>query len=133
MPAELINPEGRVRHPDYDHVAIAAGTKHVHVAGQVAWNEQGELVASDLTGQVVQVLRNVATALGAVGATFDDVVRVTWYAAGWKREMYDDFHAGLEQAAQELGPLRAPLSLIGVDVLFEPGNLIEAEVTAVLA
>lgn len=41
--------------------------------------------------------------------------------------------AGLEQAAQELGPLRAPLSLIGVDVLFEPGNLIEAEVTAVLA
>ncbi|WP_114561282.1 hypothetical protein [Desertihabitans aurantiacus] len=41
-------------------------------------------------------------------------------------------HLGVEQARQDLGAPRAPLSLIGVDILFEEGNLIEAEVTAVL-
>jgi hypothetical protein len=41
----------------------------------------GTLVApGDLAGQVAQVYRNVAKSLAAAGATFADVVRVTWYA-----------------------------------------------------
>lgn len=131
MAAELIHPEGHAPHPIYEHVAVGTGTRQIHVAGQVAWDSAGELVATDLTGQVVQVLRNVHAALAAAGAGFDDVVRITWYAAGWREELYPDFQARIDQAAQELGPLRAPASLIGVDVLFEPRNLIEAEVTAV--
>ncbi|MEV7045213.1 RidA family protein [Amycolatopsis sp. NPDC051061] len=90
--------------PDYHHVAVATGGRQVHIAGQVAWDEHGTLVApGDLTGQVAQVYRNVAKSLAAAGATFADVVRVTWYAAGWRREMYDAFRAGVEQAREELG------------------------------
>ncbi|WP_329792474.1 RidA family protein [Lentzea sp. DG1S-22] len=135
MTVSLINPDGHVQVPLYHHVAVATGSRQVHVAGQVSWNENGELVApGDLTGQVVQVYRNVAKALAAAGATFDDVVRVTWYAAGWKREMYDAFVAGVEQATEELGiTATPPAALIGVEVLFEPGILVEAEVTAVVA
>lgn len=134
MTVSLINPEGHVQVPDYHHVAVATGSRQVHVAGQVSWNGDGELVApGDLTGQVVQVYRNVATSLAAAGATFDDVVRVTWYAAGWRRESYDAFAAGVEQATKELGiTATPPASLIGVEVLFEPGILVEAEVTAVV-
>ncbi|MDO9356544.1 MAG: SDR family NAD(P)-dependent oxidoreductase [Solirubrobacteraceae bacterium] len=130
----LLNPDGLTRVPLYHHVALASGTRQVHIAGQVSWNEDGTLVApGDLAGQVEQVVRNVATALDAAGATFHDVVRMTWYAAGWKREMYDAFNEGLRRAAQTYDLASPPLALIGVDVLFEPGILVEAEVTAVIA
>ncbi|SFW79963.1 RidA family protein [Amycolatopsis australiensis] len=133
MTVSLINPDGHVRVPLYHHVAVATGSEQVHVAGQVAWDENGTLVApGDLAGQVVQVYRNVAKSLAAAGATFADVVRFTWYAAGWKREMYDAFNAGVEQAAKELDITAPPASLIGVEILFEPGILVEAEVTAVI-
>ncbi|MBB5084035.1 RidA family protein [Nonomuraea endophytica] len=133
MAVSLINPDGHVQVPLYHHVAVATGSRQVHIAGQVAWDENGELVApGDLAGQVTQVYRNVAKALDAAGATFRDVVRFTWYAAGWKREMYDDLNAGIEQAAREFDIATPPAALIGVDVLFEPGILIEAEVTAII-
>ncbi|MFF3442356.1 RidA family protein [Streptosporangium sp. NPDC002721] len=133
MTVSLINPDRQFRVPLYHHVAVARGSKQVHIAGQVAWDENGDLVApGDLAGQVTQVYRNVAKALDAAGATFHDVVRVTWYAAGWKREMYDAFNAGVEQAAREFDIATPPAALIGVDVLFEPGILIEAEVTAII-
>ncbi|MFI6902848.1 RidA family protein [Nonomuraea sp. NPDC050394] len=132
MAVSLINPDGHVRVPIYRHVAVATGGRQVHIAGQVAWDENGDLVApGDLTGQVAQVYRNVARALDAAGATFHDVVRFTWYAAGWKRDKYDAFNAGIEQAAREFDLATPPLALIGVDVLFEPGILVEAEVTAI--
>lgn len=132
MAVSLINPEGHVRVPIYHHVAVATGSRQVFLAGQVAWDENGELVSDDLTGQVAQVYRNIAKGLEVAGATFRDVVRITWYAAGWKREMYDAFNAGIELAAREFEIGTPPLALIGVDVLFEPGILIEAEVTAVV-
>lgn len=133
MPVELINPDNHVTIPLYHHVAVATGTRQVHIAGQVSWDENGELVApGDLAGQVAQVYRNVAKSLDAAGATFADVVRFTWYAAGWKPEMYDAFNAGVAQAATEFDITTPPLALIGVDILFQPEILVEAEVTAVL-
>jgi enamine deaminase RidA (YjgF/YER057c/UK114 family) len=134
MPVSLIDPENLHSVPLYHHVAVATGSRQVHIAGQVAWDHEGHLVApGDLTGQVVQVYRNVAKALAAAGAAFDDVVRFTWYAAGWRREMYDAFNAGVELARQEFDIPTAPAALIGVEILFEPGILVEAEVTAVIA
>nr|WP_221380671.1 RidA family protein [Actinoplanes polyasparticus] len=134
MTVLLSNPDGHVQVPIYHHVAVATGARHIFIAGQVAWDENGVLVApGDLAGQVAQVYRNVARALQSAGATFHDVVRITWYAAGWKKDMYDDFAAGIQQAAQEFDLATPPLALIGVDILFEPGILIEAEVTAVVA
>jgi enamine deaminase RidA (YjgF/YER057c/UK114 family) len=133
MTVRLINPDNHITVPDYHHVAIATGNTQIHLAGQVAWDERGNLVApGDLAGQVAQVYRNIAKGLAAAGATFQDVVRITWYAAGWRREMYDDFVAGVDQASREFDLPRPPATLIGVEILFEEGILIEAEVTAVV-
>ncbi|MEV0231452.1 hypothetical protein [Nonomuraea sp. NPDC050786] len=41
-------------------------------------------------------------------------------------------NAGIEQAAREFDLATPPAALIGVDMLFEPGILIEAEVTAII-
>lgn len=134
MPVSLINPEGHVQVPLYHHVAIASGSKQVHIAGQVSWDADGNLVApGDLAGQVAQVYRNVAKALDAAGATFDDVVRITWYAVDWQKDKMAAFTAGVEQAAREFKLSTPPTALIGVSILYEPGILIEAEVTAVIA
>jgi enamine deaminase RidA (YjgF/YER057c/UK114 family) len=133
MPVSLINPDGHVRVPLYHHVAVASGSKQVHIAGQVAWDADGKLVApGDLAGQVAQIYRNVAKALDAAGATFDDVVRFTWYAVDWQREKMDAFIAGVEQAAREFELSTPPAALIGVSILYEPGILVEAEVTALI-
>lgn len=133
MPVTLLNPD-RIMKPDtYRQVAIATGTRQVYIAGQVAYDAEGQLVArGDLAGQVAQAYRNVAIALAAAGATFSDVVRLTVYVVDWKREMISDFLAGIEQVAEELKIAPAPTSLIGVSVLFEPGILVEIEATAVV-
>jgi enamine deaminase RidA (YjgF/YER057c/UK114 family) len=134
MPVSLINPEGHVQVPLYHHVAIASGSKQIHIAGQVSWDADGNLVApGDLAGQVAQIYRNVAKALDAAGATFDDVVRITWYAVDWQKDKMAAFTAGVEQAAREFKLSTPPTALIGVSILYEPGILIEAEVTAVIA
>jgi enamine deaminase RidA (YjgF/YER057c/UK114 family) len=133
MPVTLMNPEGLMKPDVYRQVAIATGTRQVHVAGQVAYDAEGQLVApGDLAGQVAQAYRNVAIALEAAGATLSDVVRLTIYVVGWKREMMSDFLAGLEQVREELQIVPAPASLIGVSVLYEPGVLVEIEATAVV-
>jgi enamine deaminase RidA (YjgF/YER057c/UK114 family) len=133
MAVELINPDNHVVVAFNHHVAVATGSRQVYIAGQVAWDQDGELVApGDLAGQVAQVYRNIAKSLGAAGGSFADVVRITWYAAGWKPEMFDAFNAGVAQAAQEFDITNPPASLIGVQMLFQPEILIEAEVTAVL-
>jgi len=46
--------------------------------------------------------------------------------------MFDAFNAGVAPAAQEFDITHPPASLIGVEILFQPGILIEAKVTAAL-
>jgi enamine deaminase RidA (YjgF/YER057c/UK114 family) len=135
MAVQHFTPEGMLRPVPYHHVAVGTGTKHVHVSGQVARRGDGTPVApGDLAGQVAQALRNTAGGLTGAGATFADVLRLTFYVTGWAPEKIGDFMAGVEAVAEEIGlptPL-PPASLIGVEYLFEPDVLVEVEATAIL-
>ncbi|WP_432511583.1 RidA family protein [Kineococcus sp. SYSU DK001] len=136
MPVQLFTPDGLMQPVPYHHVAVATGTRHVHVAGQIARDAAGRALApGDLAGQVAQALRNTGAGLRAAGADFGDVVRLTFYVTGWSPEKIGAFMDGVEQVAGELGLPRPlpPSSLIGVDVLFEPDVLVEVEATAVTA
>ena len=81
---------------------------------------------------MAQAYRNIAIALAAAGATFSDVVRLTFYVVDWKPEKMADLMAGIGQVAEELRVVPAPASLIAVAALFEPDVLVEIEATAVL-
>lgn len=135
MPVQLSTPAGLLQPVPYHHVAVGVGTRHVHVSGQIARLADGTPVApDDLAGQVAQALRNTATALAGAGATFGDVLRLTFYVTRWDPAHITDFLAGVDSVAAELGipaPM-PPASLIGVDVLFEPDVLVEVEATAIL-
>jgi len=133
MPVTLMNPDGLPKTDAYRQVAIATGTRQVHIAGQIARDADGQPVApGDLAGQVAQAFRNVAIALAAAGATFSDVVRLTIYVVDWKPEKMADLIAGIGGVAEELQVVPAPASLIEVVSLFEPDVLVEVEATAVL-
>jgi enamine deaminase RidA (YjgF/YER057c/UK114 family) len=83
---------------------------------------------------VAHALRNTARGLAGAGASFADVVRLRFFVTRWSPDKYDDFIAGIERVADELGipqPL-PPVSAIGVDYLFEPDVLVEVEAFAVL-
>ncbi|MBT3166213.1 RidA family protein [Streptomyces sp. Vc74B-19] len=135
MAVRRFTPEGMLQPTPYEHVAVGTGTRHVHVSGQVARTADGApLAPGDLAGQVAHSLRATARGLRGAGASFDDVLRLTFYVTDWAPEKIGPFMAGVEEVAEEIG-LRVPLppsSLIGVDHLFEPDVLVEVEATAVL-
>ena len=135
MSVRLSSPEGLMQPVPYHHVAVATGSRHVHVSGQISRLADGTPAApDDLAGQVAQALRNAHIGLTSAGAGFEDVVRLTFYVTGWSPDKIEAFMAGVNAVADELGlPLpMPPASLIGVDYLFEPDVLVEVEATAVL-
>ena len=135
MTVQLLTPEGMFQPVPYHHVSIGTGSRQVHVAGQISRDAEANHIATDdLAGQVAQALRNAARGLAGAGATFSDVVRLRFFVTRWSPEKMDDFMAGFERVAGELGIPRPmpPVSLIGVDYLFEPDVLVEVEAFAVL-
>ncbi len=78
--ANFINPE-TMHHPaGYTHVVEVTAGRPVYIAGQVALNPTGALVGpGDIRAQARQVFDNLQAALQAVGAGFDQVVKLTYY------------------------------------------------------
>jgi len=135
MTVELFSPAGMFQPVPYHHVSVASGSRFVSVAGQISRDEHANrLFPGDLASQLAQALRNTSTGLAGAGASFRDVVRLRFFVAGWQPEMYDDFIAGLESVMEELDIPRPlpPLSVIGIDYLFEPDVMVEVEADAIL-
>jgi len=134
MAITLVNPGGLPEIPVYRQVSIATGSKLVFIAGQVAWDAEGVTVGEgDLTAQVERSYLNVGTALAEVGASFDDVAKLTVYVVDWTPDKMPLFLEGVARASAKLGitPI-APGTLIGVAALDVPDHLVEVEATAVI-
>lgn len=134
MAVTMVSPEGLPQIDLYRHVSVATGSKLVSIAGQVAYDADGGTVgAGDYAAQVEQAYLNVATALAAVGGTFDDVVRVTMFIVDWTPDKTSLLLDGVARAAVKLGTTPVPpFTGIGVSVLAGPDLLVEVEATAVL-
>lgn len=113
----------------YAHVVTAPpGGRLVFCAGAVAFDPQGNVVGEgDIVAQTRQVMENLRLALGAAGATFDDVVKVTNYvtdASQWPKVL---------PVRAEYIPEPFPAStFIEVSALMFPELLIEIEAVAVV-
>ena len=134
MTITLVNPKGLPKVDFHRQVSIATGSKMVFIAGQVAWDADGNLVGEgDLAAQVEQCYLNVAAAVAEVGGTYDDVAKVTIYAVKWNIDKMPQIEDGVARAAAKLGITpQAPGSLIGIDAGFEPRILVEVEAIAVI-
>lgn len=135
MAVTLVNPDGLPKVDLYRQVSVATGSKLVFIAGQVARTADGGKVGEgDLAAQTEQCYLNLSTALTTVGATFDDVVKLTVFLVGWSEDKMGAYVEGATRAFATLGIDAAvpPLTGIGVAALAEPDLLIEIEATAVL-
>lgn len=127
---ELVNPPELHPAPGFSHVAIATGTKVVHLAGQVALDQQfGVVGGDDLGEQTKAAMRNVEIALHAAGAGWDDVVRRTIYTL--RPTEYETITAAIDEVTG--GADHPAQTIVGITGLAVPGLLIEIECTAVLA
>lgn len=129
MGRELVNPEALHPAPGFSHVTIATGSRLVYFAGQVALDKDFNIVGGDdLRAQTVAAMRNVETAIGEVGATWDDIVRRTIYTT--MPTEYETITSGIDEVTGGAG--HPAQTIIGVTGLAVPGLLIEIECTASL-
>ena len=78
--ANFVNPDTMHRPTGYTHVVEVTAGRPVYVSGQVAIDPAGTLVGpGDVRAQARQVFENLAAALQAVGASFEQVARLTIY------------------------------------------------------
>ena len=127
---ELVNPPELHPAPGFSHVVIATGTKVVHLAGQVALDQQFGIVGGDDLGeQTKAAMRNLELALRAAGAGWDDVVRRTVYT------LHPTEYQAITAAIDEVtgGADHPAQTIVGITGLAVPGLLVEIECTAVLA
>jgi len=125
------NPPGLSTPRGYTHVVSVSGGRTLYVAGQVAFNEQGEVVGKgDLRAQTRQVFENLRRALTGAGASFKDVVKMNTYVVNFKAE---DLPILREVRTDVLKDVIPPAStLVGVQALANPDFLIEIEAIAVV-
>jgi enamine deaminase RidA (YjgF/YER057c/UK114 family) len=128
--ANFINPETMHRPTGYTHVVEVTAGRPVYIAGQVALDPTGALVGpGDIRAQTRQVFDNLRAALQAVGASFDQVVKLNYYLVDAAqlpvvREVRDEY----------LNPRQLPASTaVEVRRLFRDDILIEIEAVAVTA
>ncbi|WP_030313177.1 RidA family protein [Streptomyces sp. NRRL B-3229] len=122
-------PDGVAPAAQYSHVVLGRG-RFVAISGQVALDENGELVGEgDAEAQARQVFENLRRCLAAAGASFDDVVKLTYFVTD-----LEDMPALRAARAEHIPDDRLPAaSAVQVAGLVRPEFLMEVEAFAVLA
>jgi enamine deaminase RidA (YjgF/YER057c/UK114 family) len=126
---QYLNPNGMSQPKAYSHVVVASGTRTVYISGQVSMDADENVVAvGDLKAQTEQVFHNLQTALAAVNASFEDVVKLNYYLLDMSQ-----IQLVREVRMRYVNPERLPASTaVEVTRLAHPDFLIEIEAIAVL-
>ncbi len=125
-----LQPDGWSRPRGYAN-GISARGRQIHVAGQIGWNAQQQLVSDDFVEQAAQAMRNIVAVLACDGATPAHLVRLTWYVTD--RDQYIESGAALGEAYREIfGRVYPAMSAVQVCALMEEDALVEIEATAIV-
>lgn len=127
---EFINPDGIAKPTGYTHVVTTDARKLVFISGQIGVDAKGEMKGG-LSAQTTQVFENLKVALASVGATFDDVVKVTTYIVNYTPAARQTL---IETRAKYFNMQNPPAStLVGVQALAFPGLLVEVDAIVALS
>lgn len=129
MPKRVLRPSNLSfqPRPTYPYSPGTRGGDYVYTAGQVAWNDKGEIVGiGDVRAQTRQVLSNIESILREGGASMSDVLKCNVYLADIR-----DFQAMNEEFAKAF-PIDPPARTTVQAALAEKEMLVEIEAIAYL-
>lgn len=127
----FLNPKTLAPPPGYSYVVETTGpARTVYLAGQLGLDLDNKLVGApgDFRAQCTKAFENLGSALKAVGAGFDDVVKINNY-------LVDTSHIGIFREVRDsfLNTKAPPASTtVAISQLARPGGLFEIEAIAVL-
>ena len=117
-----IQPEGLAR-PAGPYSPVVVSGDLVATAGQVAFDETGQLTADEIESQCRRALDNVRTCLRAAGCDLSDVIKVTAFLSNLGD--FPAFNSVYREYFQEPYPARST-----VGVALPAGILVEIEALA---
>jgi enamine deaminase RidA (YjgF/YER057c/UK114 family) len=126
----IVHPGDWVKPQGYSNGVEARG-RMVFVAGQVAFDARGVVLAGDIVAQTRQALANIVSVLAAANARPEHVVRMTWYVLALDAYRLERARIG-DVYREVMGRHFPAMTLVGVSGLVEPGALLEIEATAVV-
>jgi len=131
MQRQYIQPAGWQTPPGYSQAVTTTGGPLLVVSGQVPFDPSGAIVGlGDFEAQAAQCFENLRTVLAAGGASFSDVIKLTYFIVGISKERMLAVRAVRDRYLPESG--RPASSAIGVAGLFSDEVLIEIEAIAEL-
>jgi enamine deaminase RidA (YjgF/YER057c/UK114 family) len=125
---KFVNPESLNKPTGYTHVVDARGGRTVFISGQIALDQNGNIVGiNDFEAQARQAFQNVQQALEAVGMSFEHVVKLGLYVT-------DISHVSiLRRVRDEFVDTQQPpaSTLVQVAALVHPELMFEVEAIAI--
>lgn len=132
MGRNAVNPKEMYNSVQYgfSHAVESTGVRTLHLAGQVAWDNTGNLIgAGDLRAQCEQVFRNLKKVLAESNMSPENVVRLRTYVVDYSPDKLAIIGPAIEDFYGDVVP--AANTLLGIQSLAMPDFLIEVEATAV--
>lgn len=134
MPSEVrhINPEKLPKLPNViSHGIVVERAGLVYTSGQLAWDDNGNLVEGDLAAQISRAYANIDMVLEAAGTSRANIINETIYLAGYEPEDAPQLVDALS-AARPKGSIPPTSTAVGVRTLFAEGFLVEIQVVAAI-
>lgn len=121
-----INPDTLHKNPAFSQGVLVEGGKTLYIGGQNGFLADGSLAGKDLASQTEQVYKNILEVLKSVGASQENVVKMTIYIARGQ-SIQDGFAA----AQKVWGNFPTAISVLTVESLGAPGGGVLLEVDAI--
>jgi reactive intermediate/imine deaminase len=126
MPKRVLKPASVQAKGSYSPGWEVSNGRMIFVAGQIPWDAEGKTVfKGDVANQTRQVFKNIGAVLAESGATLDDVVKITVFAADIR------YRDAINQVRTEVFKAPYPASTqVAVASLVDPEWLVEIEAVA---
>lgn len=123
-----INPDTLYKNPVFSQaVSIEGAHRTLYIGGQDGVTADGKLAGADFASQTEQAYKNILTLLKEVGATQENVVKLTIYIVQGQ-----DIREGFAAAQKVWGMHATAISVVFVSGLALPGALVEIDAIAAL-
>jgi reactive intermediate/imine deaminase len=128
MPREIIQPSSLLD-PRPRYAQVSRNGNQVYLAGQLALDVNGNLVGKgDIETQTRKVFENLKRCLDAVGASFDNVVKINVYLTS----ITDQLGAVSKVRQEHFKTEAVPSTTVEVSALAHPDCLLEIEAIALM-